>query len=209
MKYVDRMSKDDLRTHYPELEQLPLVHVDVIDDGEKLATISNGSLDFVIANHFLEHSQDPIGTLKNMFRVLKPGGVLYLALPDKRYSFDVDRQTTPLEHLRADHANGPEASKDEHFSEYVSRVFGLNGEAFEMEKAKLLKMNYSIHFHTWTLNTFIEFLLSISEEVGFEIELFMRNDQEILSVLQKVSVERTEYRQKCGADTLAYVRSFH
>jgi len=30
---------------------------------------------------------------------LKPGGVVYLVLPDKRYTFDKDQTITPIEHL--------------------------------------------------------------------------------------------------------------
>ena len=88
---------------------LPLVEPDIIDDGEKLTTLAPQSQDFVIASHFLEHCQDPIGTLKAIFRVIKPGGMLYLALPDKRYTFDRERPVTPLDHLWTDHRTGPGA----------------------------------------------------------------------------------------------------
>lgn len=36
-------------------------------------------LDFVIANHFLEHSEDPILTIKNMLRIVRPDGIIYLS----------------------------------------------------------------------------------------------------------------------------------
>src|SRR6185503_6541068 len=100
--YVDRFPLDDLRKHYPELSDQALVDVDVVADGERLEPLGDESQDFVIANHFLEHCQDPIGAVLNMFRVLKPGGILYLGIPDKRYSFDVDRPLTTLEHLLRD-----------------------------------------------------------------------------------------------------------
>src|SRR4028119_2450886 len=64
VKYVDRLSVTDLRRHYPELNSLKLVDVDIIDDGERLATIPNSSQDFVIANHMLEHCMNPIQTLQ-------------------------------------------------------------------------------------------------------------------------------------------------
>src|SRR5438309_1826974 len=70
--YVDRMSVADLRTHYPELDEMPLASVDAIDEGERLATFAAGSQDFIIANHFLEHAQDPIGTIARHIEVLRP-----------------------------------------------------------------------------------------------------------------------------------------
>ena len=91
VRYVDRMDNSGLRDHYPELDDEALVEVDVVDDGETLATQADTSADFIVANHFIEHTQDPLGTLENHLRVLRPGGVLYLAVPDRRRSFDVDR----------------------------------------------------------------------------------------------------------------------
>ena len=45
----------------------PFVPVGCIDDGERLGKIADASQDFVIANHFLEHCQDPILALLNIF----------------------------------------------------------------------------------------------------------------------------------------------
>jgi SAM-dependent methyltransferase len=91
VRYVDRMPVSELERQYPELRGKALVPVDVIDDGERLASVPDASVDFVIANHFLEHCQDPIGALGTMFRAVRPGGIVYLAIPDKRFTFDVDR----------------------------------------------------------------------------------------------------------------------
>ena len=92
--YVDRMSVLDLRRCYPELAEKKLVEVDAVDDGESLTTIPDTSQDFVIANHFLEHCEDPIGTMLAFFRVLRPAGVLYAAIPDMRFTFDSHRVAT-------------------------------------------------------------------------------------------------------------------
>jgi SAM-dependent methyltransferase len=100
------MHAQELREHYPELNGLPLEEVDILDDGERLGTISDGSLDFVIANHFLEHCKDPLLTLSYFARVLRPGGIVYLAVPDKRHTFDVDRPVTSLDNLFRDHTEG-------------------------------------------------------------------------------------------------------
>jgi SAM-dependent methyltransferase len=99
VRYVDRMSVAELRSEYPELASETLTPVDVVDDGEALATISNGSLDFIVANHFLEHCENPIATIETHLTKLAPGGVLYYAVPDKRFTFDVNRPVTPLDHI--------------------------------------------------------------------------------------------------------------
>ena len=114
VKYVDRMANERLRAHYPELSGQPLVDVDVVDDGETLASFADASLDFVVANHFLEHCQDPIATFASFLRVLRPGGIVYAAVPDKRHTFTSDRATTTLEHLLRDHRDGPTTSRQTH-----------------------------------------------------------------------------------------------
>jgi ubiquinone/menaquinone biosynthesis C-methylase UbiE len=40
--------------------------------------LADSSQDFVIANHLLEHLPDPIGALKEWYRVLRAGGTLFL-----------------------------------------------------------------------------------------------------------------------------------
>jgi predicted SAM-dependent methyltransferase len=60
VKYVDRLNVTELRKHYPELDHVNLVPVDIIDDGESLPSFKDESLDFIIANHILEHSAKPL-----------------------------------------------------------------------------------------------------------------------------------------------------
>jgi SAM-dependent methyltransferase len=50
-----------------------------------------GSLDFLVSSHNLEHFPDPIRFLQACQAILKPGGVVALALPDKRACFDFFR----------------------------------------------------------------------------------------------------------------------
>jgi predicted SAM-dependent methyltransferase len=39
------------------------------------------SYDIIFASHFLEHSSDMVSTMKEIHRVLRPGGILFLRLP--------------------------------------------------------------------------------------------------------------------------------
>lgn len=186
VRYVDRMSTDELRRHYPDLAAEPLVPVEVIDDGEQLATVPDGSQQFVIANHFLEHCQDPIRAASNFFRVLRPGGVLYMAVPDKRFTFDRERAVTPLEHLLDDHRDGPERSREEHFLDYARFVIGSPSEAGVRELANHLKeRDHSIHFHVWTQKEMLEMLLWLRETIGFDIEVAAKNGPEVIFILRK------------------------
>ncbi|HKR01922.1 MAG TPA: glycosyltransferase [Pyrinomonadaceae bacterium] len=204
VRYVDRMHAAELRRHYPELEALPLVPVDIISDGERLEVFEDETQDFVIANHFLEHCQNPINALMNMLRVLRPGGVLYLAVPDKRFTFDADRPVTTLEHLLRDYAEGPEWSKEQHFREWARLVSKAEGEAaMKAEAARLMELDYSIHFHVWTQAEIMEVLLALKERFNarFEIELLLQNGHhEVIAVLRKE--EKATPAPGDGADSL-------
>ncbi len=131
VSHVDRMSAADLRREYPEWADQPLPDVDVVDDGEKLATIAPESQDFIVANHFLEHTEDPIGTIETHLGKLKPGGILFYAVPDKRFTFDFRRADTPLEHMIRDHEEGPERSRAEHYDEWSLLSVGSEAERSE------------------------------------------------------------------------------
>jgi ubiquinone/menaquinone biosynthesis C-methylase UbiE len=118
VRYVDRLPLEEQRRHYPSLPTT-LVVPDIIGDADRLTPLADASQDFVIANHLLEHLPDPIGALKEWYRVLRPGGILFLAPPDKRLTFDKNRPRTTLAHLVADHRDPGEGSRFRHYEEYA------------------------------------------------------------------------------------------
>jgi SAM-dependent methyltransferase len=164
------------------------VAVDIVDDAERLSSVPDASADFVIANHFLEHCEDPIAAIQTFLRVVRSGGIVYLAVPDKRFSFDAARAITPLDHLVADHAGGPEASRREHYLDWSRRVLGRSDAAAPEEAARLMEARYSIHFHVWTRRSFLDFLRWCRDErkMSFWIERTAANRVEVIAVLRKV-----------------------
>lgn len=189
VKYIDRMTVEQLRIHYQELNDLPLVALDIIADGELLTEVPDETQDFVIANHFIEHCENPILACRNMIRVLKPGGVLYLAIPDKRYTFDSDRPVTPLAHLRQDFEQGPAWSRNGHFQEWARLVDKVSDDNDEAQKRAdfLAGIDYSIHFHVWTQAEMFELITALRQDMGlsFDIELFLKNEIECIFILRK------------------------
>jgi SAM-dependent methyltransferase len=158
-RYLDRFTTAQLREEYPELGGRPFAEVEIVDDGETLTTVPDASQDFVIASHVLEHAQDPVGALANHLRVLRPGGVVVLALPDRRRGVDERRGGTTVEHLLADHREGPQRSRAQHYREWAELVDLPLGYVAEQDVAthaeQLERSQYSIHFHCWTLRELI------------------------------------------------------
>jgi hypothetical protein len=189
-RYVDRMPVEDLRREYPELEDWNLTPVDVIDDGEKLTTIAEDSQDFIIANHFLEHCENPIRTIETHLGKIKPGGILFYAVPDMRFTFDFRRSVTSLEHMVSDYEDGPERSRAEHYEQWAQKVVIEKGHSEEqvISLARELEASaYSIHMHVWTQAEFLKLILHCRERFseGFDIEASARQGMEFVVVLRK------------------------
>jgi predicted SAM-dependent methyltransferase len=187
VRYVDRMDVADLRSHYPELQAAQLVAVDIIDNGEKLTSQGDASSDFIIANHFIEHTEDPIGALSNHLRVLRPGGILYLAVPDRRRTFDADRDASPLEHVVRDHRDGPAWSRSLHQEEWARLVEKVPEQEVAARVQWLEEHDYSIHFHVWNPDEFRALLEFARDEEGlpFAVEELQANDHEFIAILRR------------------------
>jgi SAM-dependent methyltransferase len=185
--YVDKMTTEELRSHYPELAGLPISAVDVVDDGEKLSKFDDSSLDFVVANHLIEHCPDPLYALKNWLRVLKTGGVVMMAAPDKRYTFDRDRALTSLDHIVFDYLHGPIWSRETHYEEWVRHVMKSPDPIAADHIEHLKSIDHAIHFHVWTMTTFCEMLEHARREFAFpfSIEQVRPGTMEFIVVLRK------------------------
>ena len=194
--YVDRLSKAEALVHYPELRVAAhaLVEPDIIDDGERLGTLADASQDFIIASHFLEHCENPLGTLRSHLRVIRPGGVLLLVVPNASdpAGWDAHREPTTFDHLVQDDRTGPETSREGHYRDWVTLVGGLTGDDAEREYTRLLAIGYSIHFHCWTPDTFPSFLPEAIrlDSLPATVLHYEANAQEMVAVLLKHGGDR-------------------
>ena len=98
---VDHASREALRAKYSG--QIAAVDLAAVDTSaiEEVDTVWQGGplheaipdhlmrkIDLIIASHVLEHMPDLIGFLQSASRLVKPEGVIAVALPDRRLCFD-------------------------------------------------------------------------------------------------------------------------
>jgi SAM-dependent methyltransferase len=185
VRYVDYLGEHGLReVHNGTLQAgRPLVVPDIVDDGSRLSSFADASLDFVVANHMLEHVEDPIATLEHQLRVLKPSGALYLSLPDARESFDAPRPRTTVEHLLRDHREGPSISRREHYEECARFIEGHSGEILEKRVNEMDAESLRPHFHVWEPKTFAGFLSAL--DLPFSLDLLRASVGEFIVILRK------------------------
>jgi predicted SAM-dependent methyltransferase len=95
VEILDHASADDLRKHYAAMGHPidQIEEVDYISDGRLMHDIipHRSRFDWIFAAHVIEHVTDVLGFFQSCEQLLKPDGVVLLAVPDKRYCFDVFR----------------------------------------------------------------------------------------------------------------------
>lgn len=170
-KYVDLMGVEAARAHYPELSGLALVVPDFVESGEQLPSIPPESQDFIVANHFIEHCEDPIRTVVNLLERLRPGGLLFLTVPMRDHTFDEGRPLTTFEHLKQDFVRGAEHSRGDHYRDWARLVENTPEEGVEALARKLEQERYSIHFHVWSYASFRSFICQLKGELGLPLSL--------------------------------------
>ena len=140
-----------------------------IAEATDLTKIADERYDFLLSSHSLEHVANPLKALKEWFRILKPDGKLILILPDKRYSFDKNREYTPFHHLIDDYENDRSEDDTTHIEEILS--------TFDEEVAKVKIKDYRVslsdvlanrcaHHHVFSL----EMTKTAVEFVGFKVQ---------------------------------------
>jgi SAM-dependent methyltransferase len=105
--YVDHTDAEGLRRKYADNSVLKdyldqIVDIDcVVGEGLGIheAVADQAPFDYVIASHLIEHIPDPVTWLSDIASVLRPSGILSLVIPDKRFTFDINRRTTEIGEL--------------------------------------------------------------------------------------------------------------
>lgn len=148
VRYVDYLDEETIKNSYTELAETTLQKVDFVCKADNLDKITDNSQDFIIGNHLFEHLENPIKTLIEWHRVLKNGGIILMAVPDKRRTFDINRERTTLEHIVLDYVD-PSLDRDyEHYLEFAGITL-TESEDVQQEAMKLKETNYSIHYHVF------------------------------------------------------------
>ncbi len=99
VEYVDRASQAELQRWYAANDEVDVADIVAVDHiwGEQTLLESVGGerrYQYLIASHVIEHVPDLFGWLGEIAAVLADGGIACFFAPDKRYTFDVLRQTS-------------------------------------------------------------------------------------------------------------------
>jgi SAM-dependent methyltransferase len=128
-----------------------------IGEATDLSEIRDQSYDFLVSSHCLEHCANPILAVKEWKRVVKPGGVMMLFLPNKALTFDHRRAFTTFEHLVSDYEKGTPESDLTHMDEILEKHdYSMDEPSGGPEKMRARSLdnltNRCLHHHVFSLD---------------------------------------------------------
>jgi SAM-dependent methyltransferase len=179
VRYVDRWEPSENSSLFPELGETPgFPEPDIVAnlDADRLSGLADGSQDFVIASHVIEHVANPLALLADCYRVLRPGGRLVLLVPDRHRTFDKERAATALRHLIDEHEADVREVDDAHILDFLLGTSRARGESVDgatftaelMADEIALNRRRSVHVHVWNCEEFTEVLDYASGALGLE-----------------------------------------
>jgi hypothetical protein len=161
---VDRWEPERNAELFFELEGATFPQPDLILDlnRDALNPVASESEDFIVCSHVLEHLANPLRAILDFHRVLRPGGLLLILLPDRRRTFDKDRPPTQLEHVVADFEGDVVEIDDDHIVEFLANIEldaktrnAIKTDPQTREEVFQVHRDRSIHVHCWTLEEFV------------------------------------------------------
>lgn len=141
--------------------------VDVISDAGVLPFRVN-SLDYIASSHLVEHLPNPIITFCEWYRCLKVEGVIYMVVPDRRFTFDHGRQRTTLSHLISDFENNTTGCDSTHIDDFINNVdLSLLNPDLAVSDFPILREEHRIAYHNE---------VNAGKEINIHFHVFEKED---------------------------------
>ncbi len=223
--YVDHADTETLRRKYelaPDTDPAQIVPVDMVW-GQRTLQECLGvdcKIDYVVNAHVVEHVPDLVTWLAEIHSVLKPGGWLRMAIPDRRYTFDFLRAESTLldaldAYVRKPRAPSPRVILD-HFLHYADidvekawqgklardRIHPAHTPEFAIETAERFFRSgdyQDVHCWVFTPRTFAELCLELVrlELLSFTCDALYPTEKRDIEFI--VSMRAAETSAECTA----------
>ena len=217
--YVDVFSQDQLRANYandPAVSLADIPEIDFVLSGpegvRRLPEVVGTAAPFawMIASHVVEHVPDLIAWLAEIAEILDDGGRLLLAVPDRRFTFDILRPVTTVGQMLQAHdlgetkpsvravfdltRNAVRVSADDAWrGEVPDRDERIHDLAAAVSEAQRVRDGIYVDSHVWifTPSLFVEQLadlgrLGLSDFVVEKLVPTILNDLEFYAVLRRL-----------------------
>lgn len=207
VEYVDVLTTRQLRdkaAKNPRRNEADVCEIDhVMLDKSFWDLYQADELDFILCSHVLEHVPDFVGYLRDVENVIRPGGRVVIAYPDRRYTYDLLRTPTSLEALvgrfnRKVTRPEPDVVYDaliHHRCAYTGRIWAgiepmYDGPSFTkkvaLKRSKEAETTYiDVHCNIFTDEEFVKMikLLNEKELISLTVKNLLKHDDHCLSFL--------------------------
>lgn len=156
-------------------------------EASDLGFAADEQYDFLLSSHTLEHVANPLKTLREWRRVVRPGGTLVMVLPHHEGTFDRQRPVTSLAHLQADADADVGEDDDTHLPEILAlhdlhRDPGMDADQLRDRLERNIDLR-SAHHHVFNLDLVVACLF----ETGWgAVAIEARRPYDIVAVARKV-----------------------
>ncbi|MGO9109839.1 MAG: methyltransferase domain-containing protein [Thermoguttaceae bacterium] len=99
--YIDHADTEFIKkaNDDPLINNDDIVDIDIISGDRPLKELVPQPMDYVVASHVIEHVPDMIGWLLDLHGALKEDGLICLAVPDRRFTYDLHRPESTIGEL--------------------------------------------------------------------------------------------------------------
>ncbi len=96
--YVDHADTEFIKNanRNPQFNNDDIVDIDIVWGDRPLKELVPHPMDYAVASHVIEHVPDVIGWLLDLRGALKEDGIICLAIPDRRFTFDLLRPESTI-----------------------------------------------------------------------------------------------------------------
>lgn len=144
--------------------------------------VKDGAFDFVYSDNVLEHTPNPIFSLIEQLRVTKNGGFVYVVIPNKNFTFDRDRISTPVNVLIDKYQNDIfDYSIDEALdvirnTQNFPRNFMGDDTELDFAEKMIAVSDGSYHFHVFDIQNTLGMLRYVCEITSSSLQYFSAPD---------------------------------
>ncbi len=127
-----------------------------------------GRYDCIVSSNVIEHSFNPIFLLLNFYLVTRKGGYQFHAIPNYRYTYDVYRKPTAIEHFLRDFEGMADRNDPSHVGDYTQSAVEKHGWQREFHKKYPIGYPY-MHFHVFDEHNTRELLEYMFQDVMVDL----------------------------------------
>jgi len=169
----------------------PLVDVNFIMEAPffNFKSVEPNAVDFCVSSNVVEHHPNPIFFLLEQFRVIKNGGFLYAAIPNKDLTYDRGRVTTPIAHLENKFLNYDFSDSGTLAIDIVKNTIGhedYKNQGEEMANSLVSNRDGHHHFYTFDPDSVLEMISVVSKYQKNRLEYFNLDGSNIHFALRKL-----------------------